>query len=92
MTVRARRASLRLEMNSVVRYEHLPRLPQAGVASALVLRFARGPTVWAQSTAVEPPILMDDHRLEVDPRHAIRAACAKETGTRDARRPAKQSR
>jgi hypothetical protein len=73
MAVRARRGLLGLEMTSVVRYEHLPGLPQAGAASALVLGHAGVDRVGAV-TADEPPILIGDHGAEVDSRHAIRAA------------------
>jgi hypothetical protein len=73
MTVRARRGSLGLEMTSVVRYEHLPGLPQAGVASAQVLRLAGVYRVGA-IVAHEPPIPIGGHLPEVDPCHAIGAA------------------
>jgi hypothetical protein len=73
MTAHARRESLGQEMTSVVSQEWLSGQPQAGAAGAFVLRDAGTHGVGAV-TADEPPILISDHRPELDARHAMWAA------------------
>jgi hypothetical protein len=62
-----------LDMTPVVSQERFTQQPEARAASALVLGLTGAYRVGAIA-ADEPPILMGDHRSEVDPRHAIRAA------------------
>jgi hypothetical protein len=57
----------------VVSQERIPGQPQAGAARAPVLGLAGAQRVGAVA-ADEPPVLVGDHRPEVDSRHAIRAA------------------
>ncbi len=73
MTAHARRESLGHEMTSVVGQERLSGQPQAGAAGALILGHAGANCVGAV-TADEPPILICDHRPELDARHAMWAA------------------
>ena len=101
MTAHARRESLGHETTSVVSQEWFSGQPQAGAAGASVLGHAGAHGVGAV-TADEPPILISDHRPELDARHAIRAAdgqgCvgrhwaslhgSKDAGTQDSRRHA----
>lgn len=61
------------EMTSVVSQEWLPQQPQAGSAGAHVLPYAGTQGVGAVA-ADEPPVLVGDHRTEVDARHAMGAA------------------
>jgi hypothetical protein len=73
MTAYARRESLGQKTTSVVSQEWLSGQPQAGAAGAHVLWHAGAHRVGAV-TADEPPVLMGDHRPELDARHAIWAA------------------
>ena len=57
----------------MVSQEWLPRQPQAGAAGAPVVGYAGAYRVGAVA-ADEPPILVSDHRPEIDARHAMGAA------------------
>jgi hypothetical protein len=65
--------SMSQEMTPVGSQERFTQQNEARVASALVLGLAGANRVSAD-TADEPPILIGDHRAEVDSRHAVRAA------------------
>jgi len=71
MTAQARRKSLSQEITSAVRRR--PKQPQAPAAGASVLGHAGAHRVGAVA-ADEPPVLVGDHRTEVDARHAMGAA------------------
>ena len=60
-------------MISVVSQEWPPQQPQAGSAGARVLGYAGAQGVGAVA-ANEPPVLIGDHRHELDARHAMGAA------------------
>ena len=73
MSTHTRWESLGHETTSVVRQEWLSGQPQAGAARAPVLGHAGANRVSAVA-ADEPPILIGDHRSELNACHAIRAA------------------